>query len=232
MSNEIKSTMETKNSSDENSTIMRPASKTTTTTTHAPAAHAHAVDAKHVEKVVEKAMAETAKEMNSGKEAKAATTPTKATKKDDKKEVVSTKPAKKKGKKATWVKKTKVKKDEKAKEMQDDLSGKWKPTFWGRFGKKNLRTQRDPKYAKWRKPRGIDILRERNDGELPNSGFQTPKAFRFVHPSGYREVLVQSKRDLDKIKPMHAARFSRTIGRKKRIELIQYANSKNIPILN
>lgn len=219
MNNEVKAATEKKNTSDENSTIMRPASKQ----------HAQAVDAKHVEKVVEKAMVETAKEMNSGKEAKPVA---KAKKEDKKAETIATKPAKKKGKKAVWVKKSKVKKDAKVKEAQEVVTGKWKPVFWGRFGKKNLRTQRDPKYAKWRKPRGIDILRERNDGELPNSGFQTPRAFRFVHPSGYREVLVQSKSDLDKIKPMHAARFSRTIGRKKRIELIQYANSKNIPILN
>lgn len=216
MSNEMKN--EKKTTSDENSTITRPAAKTA----------AHAVDAKHVEKVVEKAMTETAKEMKNEKAVPAKTT----SKKEEKKEVVSTKPAKKKGKKATWVKKIKVKKDTKTKEVQETINGKWKPVFWGRFGKKNLRTQRDPKYAKWRKPRGIDILRERNDGELPNSGFQTPRAFRFMHPSGYREVLVQSKKDLDNIKPMHAARFARTMGRKKRIELIQYANSKNIPVLN
>ncbi len=240
MSAELKSTTEKKTTSDANSTIMRPAAKASIPAT-TPATHNHPPhmdQSRQTEKAVEKAVAAAMKaEVKAPTPAAPASTSSaaKAAKKEDKKAdaaALSGKPAKKKGKKSTWVKKNKVKKDVAAKEMQATMNEKWKPNFWGRFGKKNLRTQRDPKYAKWRKPRGIDILRERNDGELPNSGFQSPKAYRFVHPSGYREVLVQTKRDLDKMKPMYAARFARTIGRKKRIELIQYANTKNIPILN
>lgn len=251
MTSEMKPTANEKTKSDANSTIMRPVAKPAAApakTVESNVPHIARMESKQtekaVEKAVEKAIAETpqapATETKApAKEAKAPAKPmaaTKSSKKEEKTETTANasmgKPYKKKGKKAVWVKKTKIKKDSKTKKSQSIINEKWKPNFWGRFGKKNLRTQRDPKYAKWRKPRGIDILRERNDGELPNSGFQTPKAIRFVHPSGYREVFVQSKKDLDNMKPLHAARFSRTIGRKKRIELIQYAATKNIPILN
>ena len=229
---------EKKTTSDANSTIMRPTPKQ-------PAVSA--AETKHTEKAIEKATAPVAAPATPATpkapaktEAKAAPAKTDAPAKPAAKKAAAAevigasmnKPSKKKGKKSTWVKKAKVKKDAKTKTQQTVIGEKWKPNFWGRFGKKNLRTQRDPKYAKWRKPRGIDILRERNDGELPNSGFQTPRAIRFLHPSGYQEVFVQSKKDLDGLTPKQAARFSRTIGRKKRIELIQYANSKNIQVLN
>ncbi len=146
--------------------------------------------------------------------------------------IPSGKPTKKKGKKTEWVKKGKIMKDQKTKEIRETLKEKRKPNFWGRFGKKNLRTQRMKKFNKWRKPRGIDILFERNDGSIPQAGYRTPKSIRGTHPSGYQEVLVFSKKDLGNLKQNQAARLSSTIGRKKRIELIKLANEKKIRILN
>ncbi len=142
------------------------------------------------------------------------------------------KPAKKKGVKAVWVKKEKITKDKKAKEAQEDIFAKWKPVFWGRFGKKNLRTRKNPKYDKWRKPRGEDMQQRRDDGAVVDAGYRSPKSIRGIHPSGYREVMVFTRKDLEGIQPMHAARISGTIGRKKKIELIKYANEKKIHVLN
>jgi large subunit ribosomal protein L32e len=142
------------------------------------------------------------------------------------------KPAKKKGVKSVWVKKEKVKKETNVKDIQDTLNNKWKPVFWGRFGKKILRKRSDPKYDKWRKPRGEDMQQRRDDGAVVDAGYRTPKAIRGIHPSGYREVMVFTLKDLEQIKPFHAARLSGTIGRKKRIELIKFANEKKIPVLN
>ncbi len=164
--------------------------------------------------------------------ATAAATPAKKGGAKEKINYTPNKPIKKKGTKTKWVKKEKVQKDAKTKDIQEALGEKWKPTFWGRFGKKNIRKQRLEKYNKWRKPRGIDILRERNDGELPNSGFRSPKALRGMHPSGFEEVLVHTKKDLDAMKSHQAARIASKIGRKKRIALVTHANSKKIWVLN
>lgn len=166
-------------------------------------------------------------------EAKAATkTPAKAVAAKEEKKTSSNKPAKKKGTKSAWVKKVKITKNDDVKDLMDDLLGKWKPVFWGRFGKKNLRTRKNEKYDKWRKPRGEDMQQRRDDGAVVAAGYRTPKAIRFIHPSGYEEVLIQSARDFNAMKPHQAARFSGTIGRKKKIALIKIANEKKIQVLN
>ncbi len=164
------------------------------------------------------------------KPVKTTTTAKTPAKKEEK--VSSNKPAKKKGKKDAWVKKEKMKKSDDVNALKDDLLGKWKPVFWGRFGKKNLRTRNNPKYDKWRKPRGEDMQQRRDDGAVVAAGYRTPKAIRFTHPSGYHEVLIQSARDFNGMKPHQAARLSGTIGRKKKIALIKIANEKKIQVLN
>lgn len=191
---------------------------------HATPAHAHTETKPEVKTEAKK------EEKAETKHAKPAA---KSAKKEEKKEAPSSnKPAKKKGKKDVWVKKDRMKKSDVVNDMKDDLLGKWKPVFWGRFGKKNLRTRKNPKYDKWRKPRGEDMQQRRDDGAVVAAGYRTPKAIRFVHPSGYQEVLVQSARDFNGMKPTQAARFSGTIGRKKKIALIKIANEKKIQVLN
>ncbi|MDP2666745.1 MAG: eL32 family ribosomal protein [Candidatus Diapherotrites archaeon] len=154
----------------------------------------------------------------------------KGAKKDEKLGVEKT--VKKKGKKDAWVKKEKVRTEDTIKAIQGDLIGKWKPVFWGRFGKKNLRTRNNPKFDKWRKPRGIDILRRKDDGAYPQTGYRMPKTIRGKHPSGYDEVRVATKKELDSLGKTQAARIAATVGRKKRIQLITYANEKKIKVLN
>lgn len=183
---------------------------TPATKTLAPVQAAPAVEAKKETK-------------KAGKETKRASTATAAT----------TKPAKKKGIKAVWVKKEKVQKDAKVKATSETLKENWKPVFWGRFGKKNMRTRTNPKFDKWRKPRGEDMLLRKDDGMYVQVGYRTPKAIRGLHPSGYEEVMIYSKKDLDTLNARaQAARFAGTIGRKKRITLTQYANTKKIHVLN
>ena len=190
----------------------------------APATHVHAetkkVDAAPDVKVETKTNTKTNK------------TTVKISPKKEENKTSSNKPAKKKGKKDVWVKKEKMKKSDDVNALKDDLLGKWKPVFWGRFGKKNLRTRKNPKYDKWRKPRGEDMQQRRDDGAVVAAGYRTSKAIRFTHPSGYREVLIQSARDFNGMKPHQAARFSGTIGRKKKIALIKIANEKKIQVLN
>lgn len=155
-------------------------------------------------------------------------------KKDEKVSTSATpsKPVKKKGVKAKWIKKEKTKKTKEAKKIQSTLESKWKPVFWGRFGKKMFRARTNPKFDKWRKPRGEDMQQKRDDGAVVAVGYRGPKSIRFTHPSGFKEVMIYSKKDLDMIKPTQAGRFASGIGRKKRIDLIKYANEKKVYILN
>ncbi|MEK6821355.1 MAG: eL32 family ribosomal protein, partial [archaeon] len=198
---------------------------------HADAAHpahaAHAPEASASHAKTTPATEEKTTETKTGAKASKGKGATK-----EKAPVVSSKPAKKKGVKITWVKKEKHVKGDVLKAIQEELADKWKPVFWGRFGKKNLRKRTNPKFDKWRKPRGEDMQQRRDDGAVVAVGYRTPKSIRGVHPSGYREVLVASVNDMKKLTPLHAARISGTVGRKKRVELITYANKNKIYVIN
>ena len=64
--------------------------------------------------------------------------------------------------------------------LKDDLLGKWKPVFWGRF-ERRISTRKNPKYDKWR-ARGEDMQQRRDDGAVVAAGYRTSKAIRFTHP--------------------------------------------------
>ena len=90
----------------------------------------------------------------------------------------------------------------------------------------------------WRRPRGIDSkmrLGKKGYPECPNIGYRTPKLVRGLHPSGYEEVLVYNVDDVKKkVKDpsRQAIRIAATVGRKKRIEIIKYADEHGIKVLN
>jgi large subunit ribosomal protein L32e len=64
-------------------------------------------------------------------------------------------------------------------------------------------------------------------------GYKGPKIARFLHPSGYREVIVFNVADLSTIDPnTQAARISHTVGKRKRALIIAEAKNLNIKILN
>ncbi len=108
-----------------------------------------------------------------------------------------------------------------------------KPQFRGRFGKNSIRRKNKPKWMKWRVPRGKDLDKTGQYGKTPKSGYRAPKKARGIHPSGYREVLVQNPEQLKAIeRETMAARISSRVGKKKRNEIVKKANELNIKILN
>lgn len=166
------------------------------------------------------------------KETKEASTKTESTKTTAAPKVEAKKvPAKKY---IPYVKKENKKKSNEAYALMKKLnSKKHHPVFRGRFGKKNIRRKSIAKWDKWRLPHGIDLDKGRNHGRQPRIGYRSSKEIRFVHPSGYKEVLVCNFNDLAKVEvKTQAARLSATIGKRKRNEMIKKANELGIWVLN
>ncbi len=88
----------------------------------------------------------------------------------------------------------------------------------------------------WRKPRGLDNkIRIEKKGALPRVkiGYRKIRAARGLHPSGLIEVLVYRKEDLIGLRPgVHAVRIARTVGRRKRIEILEEAERRGLKVLN
>jgi large subunit ribosomal protein L32e len=105
-----------------------------------------------------------------------------------------------------------------------------KPSFV-RQGGRNLKRLGE----KWRAPRGSQSkLRKHKKarGFIPHPGYSSPKEVRGLHPSGLKEVLVYNVNDLNKIKENQAARIGKSVGRKKRIEMINKSKEMKIKVLN
>jgi large subunit ribosomal protein L32e len=88
----------------------------------------------------------------------------------------------------------------------------------------------------WRKPRGLDNkIRRKIKGwpPGPSTGYKGPLSARFLHPSGYREVMVFNVADLSTIDlNTQAARIAHTVGKRKRALIIAEAKNLNIKLLN
>lgn len=88
----------------------------------------------------------------------------------------------------------------------------------------------------WRKPRGIDSkMRKKVKGwpPSPEVGYRSPKKTRGLHPSGYVEVRVQTVEVLNGLDPKtQAIRIARTVGGKKRVEILALADERGIHIIN
>jgi large subunit ribosomal protein L32e len=88
----------------------------------------------------------------------------------------------------------------------------------------------------WRRPRGIHSkirIREKGKIKMPSIGWRAPKDLRGLHPSGFKEVVVYSMKDLEKINPeKEAIKISHKVGKKKRQEIIKRANELKIKVLN
>ncbi len=88
----------------------------------------------------------------------------------------------------------------------------------------------------WRKPRGLDNkIRRKILGwpPGPSTGYKGPKVARYLHPSGYKDVLVYNVDDLAAIDVnTQAARIAHTVGKRKRADIIAKAKEMNIKILN
>jgi large subunit ribosomal protein L32e len=116
------------------------------------------------------------------------------------------------------------------------------------FPKKNPSKHKKPKFRRqeswrykrventWRKPHGIDSkMRKKIKGwpVSPTTGYRSPKKTRGLHPSGFVETRVQTVEDLDGIDPeLQAIRIARTVGGRKRVEILALAEKKGIHVLN
>jgi len=107
--------------------------------------------------------------------------------------------------------------------------------------RKKPKFNRHAAYAKrvsksWRRPRGRDNkmrIKEKAKGKRPSVGFGAPKALRGLHPSGFKEVLVSSMKELDKLdKSKEAVRISAKVGKKKKIEIVNKAKELGLKVLN
>lgn len=89
---------------------------------------------------------------------------------------------------------------------------------------------------RWRRARGMHAkLRrhEKSKGKMPSVGYGAPKELRYLHPSGFREVLIYNINDLEKIDAKNEAiKIAHTVGRKKRKEIIKKAEELKIKVLN
>jgi large subunit ribosomal protein L32e len=88
----------------------------------------------------------------------------------------------------------------------------------------------------WRKARGIDSQtrkKTKSGVKSPSVGYRGPKRVRGLHPSGYEEVRVHNIDDMKNLNnKKHAIKISTRLGVKKRINVIDYAQSRGFKVLN
>jgi large subunit ribosomal protein L32e len=88
----------------------------------------------------------------------------------------------------------------------------------------------------WRKPKGKDNKMRKQKSGMPalvKVGYRSPKAARGLHPSGYLDNLIHNTNELVRLDPKRdAARIAHTVGKKKRIEIINKAIELGIKVLN
>jgi large subunit ribosomal protein L32e len=88
----------------------------------------------------------------------------------------------------------------------------------------------------WRRPRGKDSkmrLQVKGWPPLVKIGYRTPKNYRDLHPSGYKEVLVYRPEDLQGLNPeVHAIRIASSVGMRKRLLIVEEARKLGLKILN
>ncbi|QKQ99937.1 50S ribosomal protein L32e [Metallosphaera tengchongensis] len=88
---------------------------------------------------------------------------------------------------------------------------------------------------RWRRTRGQDNktrLRVKGFPKPAGVGFRKPKSIRYLHPSGLREVLIKSEKDLDSLnqKADVIVRLSSSLGLKKRLEIIKKAKEMGLRV--
>ena len=109
-----------------------------------------------------------------------------------------------------------------------------------KHNKPKFRRQESWRYKRvpdrWRRPHGIDSkMRKKVKGwpASPTTGYRSPKKTRGIHPSGFMETRVQNVEDLIGIDPeLQAIRIARTIGGRKRVEILAIAAERGIHVLN
>jgi len=90
--------------------------------------------------------------------------------------------------------------------------------------------------VRWRRPRGVDSKMRQNVKGWPKSvnvGYGGPHGAKFLHPSGYKEVLVHNLKEIEGIDvETQAIRIAHTVGERKRMEMLTKAKEMGLHILN
>lgn len=88
----------------------------------------------------------------------------------------------------------------------------------------------------WRRPKGIDNkmrLSVKGAPPLVKVGYRKEKDKRNLHPSGKLERLVHNIKELEGLDPStHAVRIASSVGKRKRMMIIQAAKQKGLKVLN
>ena len=88
----------------------------------------------------------------------------------------------------------------------------------------------------WRKPQGMQSKLRRHLGyriNVVSVGYRGPKGARGLHPSGFREIMVHTLRELDAVNPdVEAVRIAGSVGGRKRAVIEAAADEKGIRVLN
>jgi large subunit ribosomal protein L32e len=88
----------------------------------------------------------------------------------------------------------------------------------------------------WRKPIGWRSkvrLKQKSKFKMPSVSYGAPKKLRYLHPSGYMEVLIHNLKELEKMNPeKEAVKIASTVGKKKRQEIMNKAGELKIKVLN
>jgi len=88
----------------------------------------------------------------------------------------------------------------------------------------------------WRRPKGLQSKKRRHilgKGEMAQVGYGSPVAVKGLHPSGFQDVLMCRVQDLDELDPdTQAVRIARTVGQRKRMDIVKKARSLGLKILN
>ena len=90
--------------------------------------------------------------------------------------------------------------------------------------------------SSWRKPRGRQSkIRIRQAGKIrmPAIGWGARVEMRGFHPSGMREVIVRTPKDLSSVDAKtQAVKIAHTVGMKKRGEIVKKAQEMKLKVLN
>ena len=96
------------------------------------------------------------------------------------------------------------------------------------------RTSRSRIKRAWRRPRGIDNKKREKIaymGASPSIGYGQPRKIKYFHPSGTREILVQTPSELAGLSNI-AIRIASGVGRLKYEEIVRIATAAGLKVLN
>ncbi|MDO5850989.1 MAG: 50S ribosomal protein L32e [Methanobacteriaceae archaeon] len=89
---------------------------------------------------------------------------------------------------------------------------------------------------KYRKPKGKLSKRRRYQKRKPamaSVGYRSPKDKRGLHPSGYKDILIENVSQLEALNPeIDAGRISATVGARKKKVMLSKAKELGVKILN